>query len=132
MDPKEINFDLQIHEKNTEELKARMFALQFSRSFPKAKGTKPFSVMVNSIPQDNWKSYKVMLVKDKSKNVIVEVCFPSDKKENFAVVVESGNNNNCQNKIKDIEKYKIIDNKTQEMKAKVQNEKKAVKESKLN
>jgi hypothetical protein len=99
MSPNEINFDLQVHEKSTDELKARMFAYQFSKSYDKAKGLKPFGVTLNRIPEDNWKSYKVILVSEKAKNIVVEVCFPADKKENFAIVVESGNSNSCQNKV---------------------------------
>jgi len=34
-----------------------------------------------------------------SKKVVLQVCFPIDNKENFAIVVESGNNNSCASKV---------------------------------
>lgn len=53
-----------------------------------------------SLDNNSWKGYKVLLTGEKSKNVVLQVCFPSDNKENFAVVLESGVNKSCQTKVK--------------------------------
>ncbi len=99
----EINFDLQLTQKGSsvDDLKARIFAHQFVDSNPKYKGKlKPFGVSKSHINQKNWKSYKVLLTGDHTaKNVVVQVCFPYDNKENFAIVLEAVNNKSCDSKV---------------------------------
>ncbi len=103
---------MQLREKSLNELKARLFAYEYSKTHDKVNGYKPFGVTGFQINQENWKSYKILLVNDKSKNIVLQVCFPSDRKENFAIVQETKNNKNCDSQIAAIEKYKIVDDKT--------------------
>ena len=53
------------------------------------------------LEEENWKGFKVLLAGEKtSKNVVLQVCYPYDSKENFAIVFESGYNKSCENKVR--------------------------------
>ena len=76
-----------------------MFAFEYSKLNEKAHGFKPFGVTTFPISHDNWKSYKILMVNHKSKNLIVQVCFPADIKENFAIVQDSKLNKSCDSQV---------------------------------
>jgi len=95
----DINFDLQLREKSINEVRARMFAFEYSKNNEKAHGYKPFGVTPYQINQDNWKSYKILMVNKRSKNIILLVCFPADKKENFAIVQNILHNKSCDSQL---------------------------------
>lgn len=113
----DINFDLQLSQKksNTDDLRARIYAHQYIKATPKIQNLKPFGVSRMHLEEESWKGYKVLLTGDKtSKSVVLQVCFPFDNKENFAIVLESGYNKSCEEKIKKIEKLKIVDDQNTE------------------
>lgn len=127
---------------STDDLRARIFAHQFTRSNSKYNQLKPFGVSKTHLLQDNWKSYKVLLTGDHtSKNIVLQVCFPLDNKENFAIVLDTSANKSCDEKvlllgknkkIKNIEKYKIVDDKnTERLLKKKEEEKKFKHEQKI-
>jgi hypothetical protein len=39
------------------------------------------------------------MTSDKFKNLIVQVCFPTDQKENFAIVIDVSNNKSCESHV---------------------------------
>jgi len=42
------------------------------------------------------------MINDHHKNMIIQVCFPADKKENFAIVQKVANNKNCDSQVKSL------------------------------
>lgn len=42
------------------------------------------------------------MINDRHSSMIIQVCFPADKKENFAIVHNVANNKNCDSQVKSL------------------------------
>ena len=51
------------------------------------------------VSQENWLSYKILLVNHKHKNRILQVCFPKNSQDNFAIVQDTEGNKNCEGQV---------------------------------